>query len=313
MKSYIKEFGLRLFLILGFTRIMRMIKLPHRMVERYTKFKHKLVENYLWERYGYLCEETNCVLSHDEISRVYVFWWQGESEAPEVVRMCINSIRKNCDMEVICLSKDNFLNYVDIPDYIIAKAQNGIMSLAHFSDILRFLLLYEKGGVWIDATCLLTAYIPEDIFQYQFYSLNGPFRNVIGLEWQWTSFYMSGQPGNVLSKRMVDFFYQYWKEHQHAITYLFLDCWISTMYRHCNDVKTIIDKMPCTDMNVFALDNIMNMPYDKEELQSVLKKSYIHKITYKKQYITEVDGLTTNWKYLLEGEQYACKQTEKMA
>ena len=43
-------------------------------------------------------------------------------------------------------------NYCYIPKHIIDKYKNGIIKSAHFADIIRTCLLYENGGLWIDAT-----------------------------------------------------------------------------------------------------------------------------------------------------------------
>lgn len=302
LKEYIKEFGIGMFLVVGFTRIMRFLRMPDTILGRYSEKKHKIVERYLWKHYKYICKQKYGdlnIIDNIAARKAWVFWWQGEEEAPEVVKMCINSIRKHCELEVVCLSKKNYSKYVQIPDYIVRKAENGTMCLAHFSDVLRFVLLYEKGGIWIDSTCLLTAQIPADIFEYPFYSLNGPFRGQEGLNWLWTSFFMLGQKGNVLSKMMVDFYYEYWKKHDCAITYLFLDCWIRAMYRNFEEIKCLIDEMPSTDMKVFDLNAIMNLSYDRHKLNQVINNSYIHKISYKSKYVEMNEDNITNWKYIL--------------
>jgi hypothetical protein len=87
---------------------------------------------------------------------VWVYWHQGYQNAPTIVKICIDSIFKNCDREVILLNKDNFSNYITLPDYILNKFCDGMISIAHFSDLIRCALLLKYGGTWLDATCFVT-------------------------------------------------------------------------------------------------------------------------------------------------------------
>ena len=43
------------------------------------------------------------------------------------------------------------------------------MGFAHFTDIIRLALLYNYGGVWIDATILLTDYLPQEYFEMDYF------------------------------------------------------------------------------------------------------------------------------------------------
>lgn len=64
---------------------------------------------------------------------------------------------------MVVIDQNNYRDYVDIPDYIIKKLDKKQMSLTHFSDILRMALLYEYGGVWMDATLFTVEEIPDII------------------------------------------------------------------------------------------------------------------------------------------------------
>ena len=61
------------------------------------------------------------------------------------------------------LTKNNFKQYIELPDYIEKKFEKGKISMAHFSDLLRISLLAKWGGMWIDSTALCT---DEDFFRY---------------------------------------------------------------------------------------------------------------------------------------------------
>ncbi|MDE7095373.1 MAG: capsular polysaccharide synthesis protein, partial [Anaeroplasmataceae bacterium] len=55
---------------------------------------------------------------HQISNKIWVAWFQGEENAPILVKKCIESIRSSFpDREVVILTEDNFKEYVDIPEY----------------------------------------------------------------------------------------------------------------------------------------------------------------------------------------------------
>ncbi|MBK8618590.1 MAG: hypothetical protein IPN96_16085 [Anaerolineales bacterium] len=82
--------------------------------------------------------------------KLWIFWSQGVSQAPFIVRKCINSWKeKNPDWEIFVLNKDNLSKYIhlDLPSGKFEK-----LPLAKQSNLIRLQLLSEYGGVWADAT-----------------------------------------------------------------------------------------------------------------------------------------------------------------
>lgn len=106
---------------------------------------------------------------------IWQYWGQGigTGEIPEIVRICFASVnRYKGDYEVIRIVDDTITDYVEFPDEVIKKLKNGIFTRTAFSDLLRLALLNLYGGVWLDATILLTGelpcrYAPMDYFMFQ--------------------------------------------------------------------------------------------------------------------------------------------------
>lgn len=108
---------------------------------------------------------------------IWQYWGQGvenASELPEVVRVCFDSVDKySGEYTVIRLSDDTIADYLDLPDFVYRKMrENSAFTRTFFSDLLRVSLLATYGGVWLDATILLTGRLPEeyaamDYFMYQ--------------------------------------------------------------------------------------------------------------------------------------------------
>ena len=101
---------------------------------------------------------------------IWVCWLQGEDQMPDIVKKCFASVKTFAsDYTIHLITNENLFNYVHLPEHIVRKYQNGIISFTHFSDILRTCLLYEHGGIWLDSTVLLTGQLPPFITAETFF------------------------------------------------------------------------------------------------------------------------------------------------
>ena len=79
-KEYIKEFGVRIFAIAGFTRVLRKLKLNH-AVKSYERFKYDSIIRWLDKRYG---EEADKAIagytSHCKFKRIPQYGFFGGKE-----------------------------------------------------------------------------------------------------------------------------------------------------------------------------------------------------------------------------------------
>ena len=236
----IKQFGLNVFCVSAFSRIMRILKFPNKAISTYVNWKNRYLSNWLWRKFR------QTVILHKEKAGipddnyVFVFWLQGEDKAPAIVKACISSIRKWCvGKEVVVLDEKNYSQYATLPSSLLARYEMGGVSHAHFSDVLRFELLREHGGIWIDATCFVSQSFPMYVYEYSFFSLNGAYTG--GLGWKWTSWFMAAKKGDLLVENMCRFYEAYWGKYESAVTYLFLDCWVLALYNHIPEIKAEID------------------------------------------------------------------------
>ena len=70
-------------------------------------------------------------------------------------------------VKVVILNKENISKYIQIPQFTYEKLKSGIISIPHFADIIRTKLLYEYGGIWMDATLYMTDTFSNDIYNNQ--------------------------------------------------------------------------------------------------------------------------------------------------
>lgn len=108
------------------------------------------------------------------IKIIYILWFQGFDNAPEIVKMCVESWEKyNHDWNIILIDNNNINNYIRLDSYITDICIKNIEK-CHLSDIIRSILLKFYGGVWVDATTFcnkplndwLPNYINEGFFAF---------------------------------------------------------------------------------------------------------------------------------------------------
>lgn len=298
-KEYIKEFGIRIFAIAGFTRVLRRLKL-NSAVKSYEKFKYASIIGWLDKRYGKEVDKAIAGYSRhckiNENDPIWIFWWQGEETMPPVVKSCYKSVLNNAEGHpVILITEKNVKDYINIPQYIYDKIESKKMTLTHFSDILRENLLYEHGGIWMDATIYMTAPFSKEIYEYEYYSIKGAFE-----EWEWTGFFQAAGKGNVFAKAVSHLFNCYWKEHDCLISYLLIDCFLAVARKHSIDIDRMVAELPQKDSSIFLLnDQFLDRVYNKCEMENLCKKSNLHKLSYKYPHQESSGRKTTFWGWLI--------------
>lgn len=80
---------------------------------------------------------------------IWMYWKQGEAEAPFVVQRCIASWRRhNPEWELRVLDEKTVSNYVDMDDFPFHLG----LAARFDANLLRLRLMKTYGGVWADAT-----------------------------------------------------------------------------------------------------------------------------------------------------------------
>lgn len=158
----------------------------------------------------------------EKSDKIWICWFQGIENAPELVKACYNSVLKNYkDKEIIVLTEENYKKYVDMPEHIIKKWEKGYITFAHFSDILRIELLSKYGGLWLDSTIFTTKrselVFNENIELFVFKQVDLDRKNslaVVASNW----LIYANKNNNIinLTKKLL---YYYWKDYNYAINY----------------------------------------------------------------------------------------------
>lgn len=219
---------------------------------------------------------------------VWVFWWQGEDQMPELVKKCYQSLKRQLyDKKIILITKDNIKEYCSFPQYIFDKCESGKITLTHLSDILRFDLLSHYGGLYTDATVFWTRNLPSSTFS-ELYTCGGYsddyYFNVA--KGRWTGFLIGGSKGNSLFTFMYDFFLEYWKQREELIDYFLIDYALQFAYENnIGGFKDYADNVAIlNNPNLFELMRIRNQTYSEEKKRKLLSNTCAFKLSYKKKF-----------------------------
>ena len=236
---------------------------------------------------------------------IWVFWWTGKSNAPEIVKACIKSIRRNSNgHKVIVIDKDNIDNYVTFPDYINEKHKQGKIGHAHYSDIVRMSLLSKYGGVWIDATVFISQPLPDELFTAEFYTAKSvDDKSFYFSHSRWVGYFLAGNKDFPLFSFVKDMMLEYWKSTDEIIDYLFMDYLFDIAYRHIPYVKTVMDDIPDNNLARGELMSKINAPYSKELFEKLMNgNTFLSKLSwrYGNPVPLTASGKKTNYGYLIE-------------
>ena len=253
---------------------------------------------YLAKKYKYLLKNEKNIA---EDSPIWMMWYQGIKKAPPIVKACIQSVIVNrAKHPVYIITKYNINKYIKFPSYLIEKFKKRRFSITHFSDIVRFGLLYKYGGYWIDATYFVTTPITKidtNFFTIKLRNcwLKGhPFINC-----KWSGNFLATNKNSFLSTFGYMAFLFYWKKYNSRIDYFLIDFIISIAYNKVKEFKTIVNKFPAINYSIFKLARKLKSIYKESDL-----KCPFNKLKKRKKYKQFINNKSikniTNYGYIIQ-------------
>ena len=222
---------------------------------------------------------------------IWTMWQQGEAQIPETVQTSMKTIKdfaKRNDCKFYLLTDENLADFINIPSDITDKYKKKELSAAHYSDIIRFSLLYKYGGIWMDATLFISPYATLEMFEGDFFTLNHPpigtnqMERTVG-DFKWSGFFLAGQKGGSHFKHIRDLYIYYVRKYPVFIHYLMMDYFILSEYTSNPEFRLLVEKLPVleTAERLWFLREHANDSFDEKEWEDVLKTTPIMKTTYK--------------------------------
>ena len=303
--KYIKEYGIKCFIISHLAACFPYNKNGVQWKWELLQKKHAIIIDYLGEKYY----KAICKYNKNEEDRykkthkgyIWTAWLQGEENAPECVKLTLSSIRNNANGHpIIVLTNQNIKDYIKLPPNIIHKHETGEMSHAHYTDVIRMMILAEYGGIWLDATTLLCKAIDEKAFSSQFYSIGfdaDKSRFVSGNKWNVRI--IGGESHGYYLSSISRMLTLYWQEHSIPIDYFVFDYLIATIYKYDSHFQSIIEELPKLQRFTHIDSKVLSGHYDESVMNEILCNSPIYTLSYKCRYDKKMeDGRNTNYYYL---------------
>ncbi|MCH7350430.1 MULTISPECIES: capsular polysaccharide synthesis protein [unclassified Acinetobacter] len=225
---------------------------------------------------------------------IWQYWGQGTTEKlPNIVNICFSSVEKyKGDYEIIRLDDLTIKEYLDFPDFVWEKKKNKEFKHAFFSDLIRLALLDLYGGVWLDATILLTAPIKDEILESEYFMFQRDI-NAIDKDF-WTGFngdyfgwsnkhnvnvlnsFIVGKKNNEVIHICLDIMLNYWKTQNNIPHYFFFQIMFDVLIEKFGVGQCIVmdDTLP------HLLQVKINENFNKDDYESIKSKVDIHKMTY---------------------------------
>lgn len=212
---------------------------------------------------------------------IWVLWWQGLESAPLIVQRCVESIKRDGGGHSLhLLSKDNLEEYIQLPDFIKQKVDNGAITLTHLSDIIRMALLAKYGGFWIDSTVFVTK--PIKGYDLPFYSIRQHCSNprYVDNGNGWTAYFIATCPNSIVAETIYKFFLAYWRIHDVLIDYYLVDYAITLCKMHIPQMKQWLESIPYDSDKVNDMRLNLNSPFSVE-LWSKLSNNRYNKLGWR--------------------------------
>lgn len=214
---------------------------------------------------------------------IWLCWLQGESDMPEIVRLCYDSMKLHAGKhKVVLLTLDNYKEYCNLPPKYETMLNEGHLIPALFADMLRINLLAQRGGLWLDATIYVKEDIPEAYFSYPFFSIKyTPNSNGVSKH-RWTSYCLGrGSYFDPIFCKMAAFFDDYTSHNTEFIDYFLFDYALNYIYENDEQAKRAIDAVPFNNLLAASLYGRVCSPYSEKLFDELTTDSILFKLRYR--------------------------------
>ena len=212
---------------------------------------------------------------------IWICWLQGLEQAPDIVQKCVASVKHHMpDYKVQILTSENIFDFVSLPEHIVRKYQKGTISFTHFSDILRTALLVQHGGIWLDATVLLTDSIPSQMTDAPLFFLQKSILSTTphaGSSWL-----LVAQKGNPVLQRVLDLLAAYWERENKLRDYYLFHLFLYLVLTKNPQGEEACQQIPYVlNVDAHIMRALLNTEFSDNQWKLLTSLSFVHKLTWK--------------------------------
>ena len=233
------------------------------------------------------------------IKEIFILWFQGFNNAPDIVKKCLKSwLYYNSDWNINIIDDSNLKNYIKLEEYI--DVTNKQINKTALSDFIRCVLLKKYGGLWVDATTFcnksLNDWLPNYINE-GFFAFDKPAPDRLISSW-----FLYSQENNYIINSWCKSVINYYKINNNPHNYFWFHYLFGDLYKSDSNFKQVWDRVPKLSANGLGPHYIYgkggmfnNITYQvKKDIDD--KITPLYKLTYKCEFL-EYDE-TKNLYYL---------------
>ena len=244
---------------------------------------------------GVLLQDFKPLKKIDGHKIIWQYWAQGfeSTNMPDLVKVCLRSVELHSEgYKLFRISDKNINEYIEIPDWL--RNRMTIMSKAHFSDLLRCVVLSLYGGLWLDAAVFLSGDIPQYIYEDDFFLYRRDDREKNKVFWENTFAYYFGYSPDFSVKSLIGIMYSlkdgrvvsdfaemlltFWKNYDNSPDYFFFQILIEEYFKQHPELlpRIINDTIPH-----LLRQYINETPAPGYSVPDILKETTVHSLNYK--------------------------------
>ncbi len=271
-------------LLKGISKQIWQVMLGHRSWKEVVSSVYTQVDSFLIAKYTpmmlRLKEQYKQAQLGESAPIVWCCWLQGFEQAPPLVQACFHSLCRHInDREIVCITQDNYHQYITLPADIEAKYKAGRIPPALFSDLIRLELLIRHGGTWIDATVLCMSsdypatYLSSDLFMYRYRRKDG--RGFAGI----SNWFITARSNHPVLLILRDLLYQYWRDYDCVIEYYMFHRLFGRIVREYPDV--LEQMVPGFNPAPLRLVRLLGERFDERLWTDIRQESCFQKLIHR--------------------------------
>lgn len=230
---------------------------------------------------------------------VWQYWGQGKGTEPVIIKKCFDSVTKilePCGFKIIRLDNESICNYLDVESLLGNIGSKKGFTYTAFSDLARCGLLYQYGGIWLDASIFLSG-IPNVLLSNNrvlferdknsslrekilYMSRGHYFRWGHNVRVNWLSSVIKAPKEDPLFGLMWKVLRRYWEEENEYTNY-FLAQILFDLIKNRSGILSNLNYIMCNDLSPHELQFMLHNMVDADKLNALLCDTTIHKLTYK--------------------------------
>ena len=223
-------------------------------------------------------------------SPIWFCWLQGENEMPPLVKVCLDSIRRNsAGHPAVIVTEANHRDHVTLDPIVYSRYKSGALKKAHFADMLRINLLAQKGGLWLDATMFVAKEFPTYVFDLPFFSIKTKPVGHFVSRCRWAVFCLGSHKGNPLFAILSELFNEYLRQHDTFIDYFLFDQFIDMLYKRIHEIAMQVDAVPYSNPDLYELQRVLTQRFDDNSYRKMTSDTFMFKLSLKQYTADELE------------------------